>query len=420
MKSLAQLNRDYHELFYTTDEMLFPLLLSMVIGARLNAPSVWLFVIGGTSSGKSTALSVLYGIEYVTLVSDLTPNTFLSGMKVAGKETSLLKKLGNNFVVIMKDFTTMISKADEAKQQIIAQMREIYDGHISKETGNGTTVSWGSKNDPWKGMFLMAATEGIYKIQSDFADMGTRAINYVLPPQDERKSIMRGLTNTQNDAIAQVKLKELQADVAEFVTGMVAIAPTEFAPISEDMMVDITNMAMLAERARSSIDRDYRGEIQLAQSAGVGIRMAKQLMALAQFMEYANGGRMTETMRNTVFKVAADSMPKQRRLAIDMLARYKRVQHIALAMEINYPAPVVRKWIEDLNMFQMVDRQMDGGREFWVLRDEYRQTMIRYLGIKYEDVDLAADESVTGGVAMEETWEEANARLQAMTEFDMV
>ncbi len=415
-RTLAELKEAYHNLYYVEDEVIFTLILSLIIGSKLNAPPVWMFLIGGTSAGKSTALSVLYRIPFVTLISDLTSNTFLSGMKIAGQETSLLKKLGDNFVVVMKDFTTMISKADDAKQQIIAQMREIYDGNLSKETGNGKRIEWGTKEKPSKGTFIMASTEAIYKIQSEFADMGTRAINYVLPLQDERKSAKAALKNKRNHAAATKKLEALQADVAEFVAHMIAVAPTEFAPIPEQLEDDIISVAMLAERARSVVDRTYQGEVNLALSAGMPMRMSEQLMALAQFMTYVNGGEMTPAMHAAIAKVAFDSIPKQRKLILEVMGHYRYCDVVGIAQKINYPHAVVRKWVEDLNMFKIVDRSLAGRREVWLLREEYRQTLVKFLGVVATQEDLiSGDDAIGDG---EESWEEKEARLAAERNFE--
>lgn len=417
MKTLVELNAAYKEIYYTTDEALFSLVVSMVIGAKLNAPSCWCFIVGPTSGGKSTVLSVLYGIPFVELVSDLTPNTFLSGMRVAGKETSLLKRLGDNFVVVMKDFTTMISKGEEAKKQIIAQMREIYDGHIVKETGNGMKIEWGSKSKPSKSMFLMAATEGIYKVQADFADMGTRAINYVMPPQDEYLSTKAAMRNKRNHAKSAERLALLQADVAEFVADKIAHAPLEFAPIPEELEDDIIRVAMLAERARSSIDRDYQGTVQLAQSTGMPMRMSEQMLAIAHFMTYANEGNLTPIIRATIFKVAMDSIPKQRRLVLDLLAKHPRCDIIGMAMAINYPHAVVRKWVEDLNMFKIVDRHVVGDKELWTMRNEYRQTMLKHLPIEAVEDDLVSAAQVPGGKEGL-SWEQKEAEIALQRTFD--
>lgn len=417
-KTLAQLNKQYHDLFYIEDKALFPLLVSMVVGAKLNAPAVWLYVIGASSGGKSTALSVFNKLpdSFSRQVSDLTPNTFLSGMKVAGKETSLLKSLGNNFVIFMKDFTTMISKADEAKSQIIAQMREIYDGHVVKITGNGQVLEWGKKGEPWKGTFIMASTEAIYKIQEEFSDMGTRAINYVLLEQDRKRTTRQSLLNKRNNEKFMKDLGELQDEVAAFVMEAIAKAPHAFDPISEELENEIIDVADLASKCRSVVIRDYRGEKSLALSAEYPMRMADQLLALAQFMTYINDGTLPDYLKSAVYKVAFDSIPKQRRMVLEIIAKHPKIQVVGAADQMNYPPNLVRAWIEDLNMFGIVERDGSGRSEYWRIKDEYRQTLVKYLGIRVVDYDLEGKGDMN--VADAGSWEEQQMLMAQAQAFD--
>jgi hypothetical protein len=417
VKTLQELNKDYHSIFHLEDEALLPLLVSMVVGARLNAPPVWLFLIGPSSGGKSTMLSVINKVKFITELSDLTTNTFLSGMKVAGKETSLLKKLGNNFVVVMKDFTTMIAKDDVAKGQIIAQMREIYDGYISKATGHGDLIVWGEKEKRWKGTFIMAATEGIFKIQEDFADMGTRAINYVFLPQHRKNTTRASIRNKRNNEAFNTQLGILQNDVAEFVDEMIANAPDVFPLLDPEFEEEIIDVADLSSMCRSIVVRDYRGEKSLALSAEFPMRMAEQLLAIAQFMTYVNGGTMTEPMKKAVYKTAFDSIPKQRRLVLEILARHPKVEVSAASMQMNYPPALVRAWIEDLHMFGIVDRSRMSGKEFFNIRSEHRMTLRKYLGIEMVEEDLESDEN--GEVSRKDmSWEEKEAMIAAQSKFD--
>jgi hypothetical protein len=419
MKTLQELNNDYHEIFYVEDQALFPLLLSVVIGARLNAPPVWLYIIGPSSGGKSTVISTLNKIPFITEISDLTPNTFLSGAKVAGKETSLLKRMGNNFVVVMKDFTTMLAKDESSKSVIISHMREIYDGYITKATGNGDIISWGSKEKPWKGTFIMATTEGIYKIQEEFADMGTRAINYIFLPQNRKKTTKVGLKNKKNNSEFNERLGKLQSDVAEFVLHKISTAPPCFDPIGEDLEDEIIDVADMASMCRSVVQRNWRGEKNLALSAEFPMRMSEQLMAIAQFLTYANDGELTDDMKQCVYKVAFDSIPKQRRMILEVLASYKRIEVSAASIQMNYPPELVRAWIEDLHMHGVVDRSRESGREWFHIRTEYRDTMRKYLGLVTKDEDLQSNSSgevIRPGMS----WEEENNVLIAQQAFDEV
>lgn len=417
MKSLSELNQRYHELFYVEDDALFPLLISMVIGSKLNAPPVWMYIIGPSSGGKSAILSLLNKIPFITEISDLTTNTFLSGLKIAGKETSLLRKLGNNFVIVMKDFTTMISKDDAAKGQIIAQMREIYDGYISKATGHGDVIEWGKKDERWKGTFIMAATEAIYKIQEEFADMGTRAINYVFLPQNRKRTMRMSLENTANQESFNLKVGELQADIAEFVTDKIANAPEVFPPLPKDVVEEIIEVSDLSSMCRSIVLRDWRGEKSLALSAEFPMRMGAQLMAIAQFMSYANDGYLSESMKQSVYKTAFDSIPKQRRLVLEVLTTYQRIEINATGILMNYPPALVRSWIEDLHMFGIVHREKVRGKEWFRIAEEHRKTLQKFLNIKTKEEELESDD--LGEVAQRQmSWEEKEAELAALRSFD--
>ncbi len=411
-KTLVQLNTAYHDLFYTEDEALFPLILAIVVGSRLSTPTTWLFIVGPPSGGKGTVLSTLNKVNFIRQISDLTPNTFLSGMSIAGKETSLLKDLGENFCVTMKDFTTMIAKADEARSQILSQMREVYDGFIVKATGNGKLLEWGSKERPWKSTFIMATTEEIYSLQQETNGMGARAVNYVFTPQNRKKTMRASLNNKRNAEKFGKALNELQDDVNEFVMKMIEKAPFEFAPVPEDIENDIIDVADLATQCRSSVNRNYRGEKQLALSAEFPMRMGEQLLAIAQLLMHINGGHLTEVLRSAIYKVAFDSIPKQRRMVLEVMAAYPKIEILGMALQMNYPPELVRAWVEDLNMFGIVIPERDGRKEYWSITEEHRKTLTRFLGIKTVDYILEADEKGNIGKSMKDlTWQERQDAL---------
>jgi hypothetical protein len=417
IKTLEQLEQRYHELFYVEDTAVFPLVMAAVIGAKLNAPPTWLYIIGPSSGGKSQLLACFNKVQYVTELSDLTTNTFLSGMKRGGQETSLLKKLGNNFLIVMKDFTTLISKDDAAKGPIIAQMREIYDGYISKATGNGDTVEWGTKEKRWKGTFIMAATEGIYKLQEEFADMGTRAINYVFVSQDRKKTTRAALKNKRNNDKFSIEFGLFQDDVRDFVMDAIERAPYDFDPIPNDVEEEIIEVADLSSQCRSVVIRNYRGEKTLALSAEFPMRMAEQLLAMTQLLMYINNGNLTPEMKYAIYKTAFDSIPKQRRMILETVARYDKIEILGMAKIMNYPPELVRSWVEDLNMFGIIKHIEDGRKEYWAIKDESRAVLKKFLGIDNTGEVLESDEN--GLVQMKDlTWQERQRALETTQSFN--
>lgn len=417
-KTLQELQAQYHELFYVEDRALFPLLLAIVVGSKLNTPTTWLYIVGPSSGGKGTVLSTIDRVPFVKQISDLTPNTFLSGMKIAGKETSLLKTLGNNFLVTMKDFTTMISKDETAQGQIMAQMREIYDGYISKATGNGQTMEWGTLEKKWKSTFIMATTEEIYNLQEKFVGMGTRAINYVFLPQDRKKTMRASLMNKRNTEKSGAILSALQGDVAEFIAEKIANAPMELPPISEELENDIIEVSDLSSQCRSVTKRNYRGEKQLTLSAEFPMRMGEQLLAIAQLLAYINNGELTEEMRAIIYKCAFDSIPKQRRMVLESISRYQKIEVIGMSKELRYPIDTIRTWVEDLYSFDILERDSSSGKEYWKIREEYREVMRKYLGISNTGEILESDENGNIATMKNMTWQQRQEELNRQMAFE--
>ena len=388
-QTIMDLNDIYRELFHLEDNMLIPLLATVIIGAKSKLPCVWLFLVGNASGGKTSALSAFSKIPFVTQVSDFTPNTLLSGAQSTMTETSLLKKLGNNFVVVMKDFTTILSKGEETQDVLMGQLREVYDGWIVKHTGLGKEISWGKKDAPNRSVFIMASTEGIYKIQERFSEMGSRGLNYVLVEQDRKKTTKFSLKKA---AGFEKKLLSIQERFRDYVNEQASSIPDELPDLPDDFEDDIIEVADFTTICRSIVLRDYRGLKNLALSAEYPMRVAKMMMAVGKLMIYLNRGELTDDIKRCIFKIGFDCIPKQTKLALAVLAKHYRVNNGGLAKEINYPEKRAQEWAENLNMFGVVMRHKHNDKIYWGMTDEYRKLMNKYFAIELSEDYLVSDD----------------------------
>lgn len=388
LKSIIEL---YQETFLTTDTAPVALIAAILVGSRMNTAPVWLYLIGPSSGGKSALIECFNRVPFCTQVSDLTTNTFLSGFSNGKRETSLLHRLGKNFTILMKDFTTILTKSEETQAAIISQMREIYDGHITKETGTGITLEWGGKTSDTKGhaTFIMASTEGIFTVQDKFADMGTRATNYILTSQDRKAVTKRSL---RNSGTYSQKMENIQKVFCEFIMDKISGLPETLPYVDEKLEDELIEVADFSSICRSVVKRDYRGVKNLALSAEMPSRIANQLLTQCQLLTYINDGVLTDELKNAVFKMGIDSIPKQRRLVLEALAKYNRVTKSGIADYTNYPPDRVQEWLEDLNMFGVCNRIKAKDKQYWQLKEEYRKTMIKFLHIKQESGDLQGED----------------------------
>ena len=134
------------------DENVIDIAFATYVANRLGGDPLWVCVIGPPASGKTELIASMDGYASVTLLSSLTPDTFISGKETTSakeRNPSLLPHL-NGKLVIVKDLTTIIMKHRDAKSEIFSQLREIYDGRYVKAFGTG-------KREDWQGKFGILA-----------------------------------------------------------------------------------------------------------------------------------------------------------------------------------------------------------------------------------------------------------------------
>ena len=105
-----------------------------VANRKLDGDPVWLMLVGGSGVGKTERLIPLAVMRDVVLESSITgPAALLSG--TAKKERAknatggLLRKLPEGGgMLLLKDFTSIIDMHRDARAEVLAALREIYDG----------------------------------------------------------------------------------------------------------------------------------------------------------------------------------------------------------------------------------------------------------------------------------------------------
>ena len=128
------------------DKNIIKLLSAFVVSCRLSMRGPWLFLVSASSGGKSMLLEALQGCNNTHVIDDLTPATMASGMKGKhGEDNSLLSQFTYGSILIIKDFTTILSKDKEVQKAIVGQLRKIYDGDYVKRYGNGQNTDWHGK-----------------------------------------------------------------------------------------------------------------------------------------------------------------------------------------------------------------------------------------------------------------------------------
>src|SRR3990167_3532622 len=192
------------EVYLIKDPYIVEVILAAVITQRITGDPVWIVIVAPPGGAKSEFINMLSTVKDVHPLSTLTKNTFVSGMKKPGQETSLLLKI-NNGIITFKDMTSLLSENKEDRGVIMGQLREIYDGQYSKTFGTGETINWKGKIT-----VIAGATFAIHTLKQAYTAMGERFLMYNMIKPDREEATHRSMENQESG-----KMTEHRARLAE-------------------------------------------------------------------------------------------------------------------------------------------------------------------------------------------------------------
>lgn len=376
-----------------------------VIANQLDGSPVWLMIVAPSSGGKTEILMSFTEIMKETLkmtqvVSDISPNSFISGMKsYEGDHSLLLKMPKEGGMLLFKDFTSILTKRKEDRAMIMSQLREIYDGSYTRVMGNGSKT--------WEGRVgvIGGCTPAIYSAMQEFSVMGERLMLYQMLQPDRKKAlrfvINKEKTGENGDAAQKAAMKEYIESIFAEIEGK-EMSKFILAEDTEDELIDVADFCTIARSGVEWNDRANHGAGAIARlpSKEMPFRAVKQLMRIAKALVVMNlhdgaKGTLTAIDRQILYKIAFDSIPDMRRKAMQVIAAYQGGATAAsIAMEMALPTDSARRFLEELNALGIIERNQSettkANVEVWKMKLEYA-LVVR----KFEHIVPVEGENVT-------------------------
>jgi len=400
--TLKALNELMASVYLVEDQNFLKLVLAVVVSARIPTTPAWLMVVGPPGSGKTEWLNAIKDCWGITPISSLTTSTLISGMSKKGTQSSLLLRMpAYGGILLFKDFTSILSLYADARAVIVATLREIHDGAVSKPFGTGETVAWKGRMG-----LLAAVTDTIYTSQEQIAAMGQRFLTYQPLVGNRYDVTMRALTNSTNG------MTERRAEIASAVKNYLDVEMDVFIRMynkndlpdpPQDFLEDVASLAELATRARSAVKRDTYSKdhhIIFSHTPEMPTRLAEQLISLTvAFMiinqrERNEAGLSDEPIllsedRQLIFRLALDCIPTPRRDLLRRLTKHYMASAYALATDMNMPYATIKSWLEELNVLGVIDaKKYEDGKISWYLNTSYRALLSKFLGIEKLDKEM--------------------------------
>ncbi|HEX6762893.1 MAG TPA: hypothetical protein VF094_08845 [Gaiellaceae bacterium] len=342
--------------------------LATVAANRLEGDPVWLVLVGPPGGGKSELLGSLGALEDVHPVATLTEASLLSG--VPKKEHAndakggLLREIGDFGILVCKDFGSVLNMNRDSRQQVLAALREVYDGSWTRYVGTsgGQKLSWAGKVG-----LVAGCTPIIDRHASVMGAMGERFILFRLPDVDGEEQAHRALEHAGKE---QAMRSELAAAVAELLDSNVA-EPRERDDQDANRLV---SLATLVVCCRSAVERDsYSREIELIPGSEAPTRLVVVLARLLEGLDAIGADRAAAWP--VITKAALDSIPQIRRVAIENLFAAEWATTTEVAEAVSYPTTTARRALEDLTAHGVTVKRSNGqGKaDSWALTEFARR-----------------------------------------------
>lgn len=316
---LASRVQDY--IYFPTPDPLY-VVLGTVAANMMKGVPVWTVMVGAPSAGKGVMLEALATLPRIHIVGAFKgPSALLSG--VAKKDSAknatggLLRQIGTTGMMVMKDFTSMLSLPREPLGESIGALREIFDGRYSRPLGSegGKVLEWTGKIG-----FLAACTPTIDRHSSMIGDLGERWIYYRYDTTDGYGETIKALG--VNDPT------EMMNDLRDLVSGFIDALElvwddggTARRTLEKHEKDRLYAMSSLVCAARSGVPREqyHPDEVSGVASREAPPRIAGELGQL--YLGFEKIGLEEAERWRLIEKVALDSIPQLRTLMLLELNR---------------------------------------------------------------------------------------------------
>ena len=295
------------------DMELIDITMAAAIDRRIPGDPIWLYIVGPSGFMKTELCRSLGLLPEVYTLDSLTSKALISGLvdKERKPVAGLLKKI-NNKVLVLKDFTAILSMRTDQRKQVLAQLRNAYDGNL--EAGYGTLPE---KISQQSNFGLIAAVTPILDSHTiTLVTLGPRCIIVRIHNPPRRDAAKAARSNLGKET-------EMREEVSKAVLSFVESRDYDRKiRISDERGTMIDALADYAAIGRTHVmTKSYGGKIREMTNPSIEAptRLSKQLTKLGIGLATIRGHtRITNEDYETLKRVAKDTVIPNYQTIIDL------------------------------------------------------------------------------------------------------
>ena len=338
-------------------------MLAVAASEKLSGDPAWLLIISGPGNAKTETVqsTSALGAHIISTIASEGALLSATSRKERSKAATggLLRKIGDRGILVVKDFTSILSTDRNTRTSVLAALREIHDGHWVRNVGTdgGRTLTWSGRI-----VVIGACTTAWDQAHAVIAAMGDR---FVLVRSDSSTGrISAGTHAIRNTGVESTMRKEL----ADAVAGLIShIDPAQPCEVTDKEAEQILLAANIVTLARTGVEIDYRGDIIDAHMPEMPTRFARQLTQVLRGAR-AIGMSQQEAMA-LVIRCARDSMPPLRLAILEDIVKHPDSRIIDVRRRLQQPRATADRALQALHVLGLLtcreeEEQRDDGPRF--------------------------------------------------------
>jgi len=336
------------------DHQVVEVLVATVVANWTDGPPVWLELIAPASIGKTTILEPLDRVKGAEIVSSITPHTLLSGSSNKDcHDPSMLTRMGKRPFIVIKEMSTILQADPHGRGEIFSQLREVFDGHITKTFGTGARRSWKGK-----ATVIAGITPQVDKYLSLETALGERFVRIRFEAKIDPEALALTAWNTVGEELST----EEALHVAYKYCVDEGIKNVEKVELSKESLKRLAALSSYTAATRTHIDRNkYRNDRIEQPPATEGTpRLMKNFGLLARGLCAVHGQTdLTDDMMPTLRRIAEDSMPEPRRSILQRIVTENTKGNWPRPKDLNgvVSESYVYQMLEDLEVLQVLKKR---------------------------------------------------------------
>ena len=316
---------------------------------RLDGDPLWTLLLSGSGNAKTETVQALSDAGAIITSTISSPGALLSATSQKERATDatggLLRTIGPRGLLVIKDMTSVLSMSRDMRGEVLAALREVYDGRWSRNVGTD-----GGRTLKWVGRIAVvgAVTTAWDRAHDVIATMGDRFVVVRMDSHHGRQAAGRqAIGNTGHEV-------QMRAELAEAVAGVLASVNPEAAITVTAQETDVLLAAAdVVTLARTGVEYDYRGDVIDSHAPEMPTRFAKQLAQVVRG-GVAIGMDRTDALRLAI-RCARDSVPPIRLTIIDDIAGNPHSSTKDVRQRLGKPRATVDRQLQALHMLGVID-----------------------------------------------------------------